>query len=85
MVVWPAATLEDITADSLSPVHDIEESVDLLIVGCGPDFAPEPAGLRSALKAKDLSLEWMDTGAACRTYNVLAGEERRVAAALIAV
>lgn len=36
-------------------------------------------------KAAGVALEWMDTGAACRTFNVLLGEERRVVAALIAV
>jgi uncharacterized protein len=44
-----------------------------------------PAALRTALKAAGISSDPMDTGAACRTYNVLAGEGRAVAAALIAV
>lgn len=85
MTVWPVEGPEAITADSLTAVHDISQPLEILIVGCGPVFAPEPAGLRTALKGKGLSLEWMDTGAACRTYNVLVGEDRRVAAALIAV
>ena len=37
------------------------------------------------VKAVGMVLEWMDTGAACRTFNVLVAEERRVCAALIAV
>jgi uncharacterized protein len=39
--------------------------------------------LRAALKAGGVGVEAMDTGAACRTYNVLLGEDRRVAAALL--
>jgi len=42
-----------------------------------------PTALRAALRAAGIILEAMDTGAACRTYNVLVGEERRVAAALL--
>jgi uncharacterized protein len=44
-----------------------------------------PAALRRALREAGIVTEIMDTGAACRTYNVLAAEGRRVAAALIAV
>jgi uncharacterized protein len=42
-----------------------------------------PAPLRTALRTAGIALEAMDTGAACRTYNVLVAEDRRVAAALI--
>ena len=42
-----------------------------------------PPALRAALGTRGLSIESMDTGAACRTYNVLMAEDRRVAAALI--
>ncbi len=41
--------------------------------------------IRDALKAAAITIEAMDTGAACRTYNVLLTEERRVAAALFPV
>jgi len=46
---------------------------------------PVPSGLGEALRQQGMVLEWMDTGAACRTFNVLLGEDRRIAAALIAV
>ncbi len=42
-------------------------------------------GLKDGVRELGLVLEWMDTGAACRTFNVLLAEERAVAAALIAV
>ena len=45
--------------------------------------SPVAAALRTALKARGIALEAMETGAACRTYNVLLAEDRRVAAALL--
>jgi uncharacterized protein len=57
----------------------------LLVIGCGAAFQPPPPGLRDALRAAGAALEWMDTGAACRTFNVLLAEDRGAAAALIAV
>jgi uncharacterized protein len=56
--------------------------LDVLLIGCGAEgaFLPE---LRRALKETGINAETMDTGAACRTYNVLMAEGRRVAAALI--
>jgi uncharacterized protein len=52
-------------------------------VGCGARSVFVPPPLRAALKEIGLSLEVVDTGSACRTYNVLLAEGRRVAAALI--
>ena len=57
----------------------------ILVVGCGPRFTAPPPGLRETLKARGWVLEWMDTGAACRTFNLLLSEDRPCAAALIAV
>lgn len=85
MAAWPVDAADAVSAESLDVVFTLGESVELLLIGCGAEFGPEPAGLRAALKEAGIGLEWMDTGAACRTYNVLVGEERRVAAALIAV
>ena len=48
-------------------------------------MAPIPGGLREGLREHGIVIEPMDTGAACRTHNVLLTEERRAAAALIAV
>lgn len=59
--------------------------VDVCLLGAGPRLLPIPRALRTALKDAGVPTDPMDTGAACRTYNVLAGEGRAVAAALIAV
>jgi uncharacterized protein len=59
--------------------------IEVLLFGMGVDLRPIPQSVREALKARGISSDPMSTGAAVRTYNVLLAEERRVAAALIAV
>ncbi|MFC4351193.1 Mth938-like domain-containing protein [Fodinicurvata halophila] len=81
---WAVATSEDITAESLVPVTDHEET-ELLLLGFGKRPVMLSQAFRDTLRSKGVSLEPMDTGAASRTYNVLLAEGRRVAAALIAV
>lgn len=75
----------ELTEGGLQSVIDAQERPEILVVGCGPVFTLPPEDLRVALRAVGIALEWMDTAAACRTYNVLAIEERPIAAALIAV
>ena len=82
---WPVAAVSDITEESLKIVVESEPRVELLLVGCGERLLPLPAALRQRLRAVGIAVEPMDTGAACRTYNVLVAEGRRVAAALIAI
>lgn len=59
--------------------------VDVLIVGTGAEIAHIPAALRRDLEAAGMGVEVMNSPAACRTFNVLAAEGRRVALALIPV
>ena len=82
---WTVERPEDITLDSLAEVFGQDPAVELLLVGCGLEQTPPPADLRHALSAAGLVADFMNTGAACRTFNVLLAEDRRVAAALIAV
>ncbi len=82
---WDIAPDAPVTFDALTPVLDAAEPPDILLIGCGAAFGPAPPGLRRQLKAAGMALEWMDTGAACRTFNVLLSEGRACAAALIAV
>jgi uncharacterized protein len=82
---WPVRAPDEVTPASLAPIVAAAPAVELLILGLGPRFLAVPAELRQALKDRGIALEAMDTGAACRTYNVLVAEERRVAAALIAL
>ena len=82
---WPITEAAAVTLASLAPVTQPKPPPEILLVGCGKGFGPAPSGLGAALRQAGVALEWMDTGAACRTFNVLLAEERRVAAALIAV
>lgn len=82
---WPAKGPEELTVESLAPLFAAGAVFDLLLLGCGPRLRMPSAGLRTALRSRGIALEPMDTGAACRTFNLLTSEERRVAAALIAV
>ena len=84
-LTWPVSDFAAVTLESLSGVFDLDPRPDLLLLGCGTDMALPGPGLRAALKERGMALEAMASGAACRTYNVLLGEERQVAAALIAV
>ena len=81
-VPWGAASASDVTLDNLAPVIE-HGGVEILLLGLGRATSAVPAALRTALRAAGIALEAMDTGAACRTYNVLVAEDRRVAAALI--
>jgi uncharacterized protein len=86
-LAWPIAEIAQLSEASLQSIADAGAAgeIDLLLLGCGPRMTLIPAPLRAALRAKGVVMEPMDTGAACRTYNVLAAEGRKVAAALIAV
>lgn len=59
--------------------------IDVLLLGMGAEVAILPRDLRDALEAVGIGVEPMNTPAACRTYNVLLGEGRRIAAALLPV
>jgi uncharacterized protein len=82
---WDVAKPEQIDRYSLQRVFDAANSIDTLIVGTGTDMWVPPAELRNALRAVRVVLDAMQTGPAIRTYNIMMGERRRVAAALIAV
>lgn len=63
----------------------LAETVDFILVGTGDEVAHVPGDLRAAVEGAGIGLEVMNTPAACRTYNVLVGEGRRVAAAVVPV
>ena len=71
-------------ADTETP-ETLAGQVDVLFVGTGPEMTPVPAGFRAAMEAGGLGLEPMTSPTACRTYNVLLSEGRRVAAVLLPV
>jgi len=69
----------------IEPLEDLAGQVDVIFLGMGADIAHAPADLRARLEAVGLGVEVMNSPAACRTYNVLLSEGRRVAAALLPV
>jgi uncharacterized protein len=82
---WEVERPQQIDKYSLQRVLDAANSIDTLIVGTGADVWLVPAELRSAFRQVRVVMDAMQTGPAIRTYNVMIGERRRVAAALIAV
>jgi uncharacterized protein len=82
---WPVTRAADIDEYSLARVFAAANLIDTLIVGTGTDVWIAPNRLREALRAVHVGLDAMQTGPAIRTYNIMIGERRRVAAALIAV
>lgn len=75
----------DVSLSSFQDLIDQAQDIDVVLFGTGERAALLMPDLRKALQAKGLMVEAMATGAACRTYNVLIAEGRRVVAALIAV
>ncbi|MBC6439858.1 MAG: Mth938-like domain-containing protein [Rhodospirillales bacterium] len=84
VIPWSVTHKADVTPGSFADVIAGAQSLDILLLGCAgePPLIAQP--IREALKAHGIVIDAMDTGAACRTYNVLLGEGRAVAAALIA-
>ena len=78
---WPATSVESLSAPMLAAVA--ETAPEVVILGTGSTFQfPDPAVLKPLREAR-IGVEVMDTRAACRTYNILLGEGRKVTAALI--
>lgn len=82
---WPVRSMDEVTLASLRPAVEAPDPIEVLLLGCGPRMAMVAGDLRRELRAAGIVIEPMDTGAACRTYNLLLAEGRAVAAALIAV
>lgn len=74
-----------LTLTNFAPLLEEIPPVELLLLGAGRQIAQLEPGLREQLRRRGVAVEALDTGAACRTYNVLLSEDRRIAAALIAV
>ncbi len=82
---WSAVIPADIDIASLAPVFaEPPGLIEHLLVGTGAELAPLSAALRQRLREAGIKAEPMATGAAARTYSILLGEKRPVAAALLA-
>lgn len=78
---WTASTLAALTAEHVAALLPL--GAEVILIGTGPRLAfPRPEILAPLIRAK-VGYELMDVHAACRTYNILMAEERKVAAALL--
>jgi uncharacterized protein len=81
VIPWDAGSFDSLSTENFSFLKDL--NVEILLLGTGPrQRFPHPS-LTAPLAQAGIGLEVMDLKAACRTYNVLVAEERRVAAALL--
>lgn len=85
MWAWDAVELADLTPERFARVVGEAAAIDMLLVGTGRDLVPLAPPLREFLRSAGVRADPMATGTAVRTWNILLGERRRVAAALLAV
>jgi uncharacterized protein len=85
MFAWGATLPAEVTLDSLKPVFEVADQLDVLLIGLAGDIAGLDPAIRVALKERRVIVEAIATGGAVRTYNVLLAEDRAVGAALLAV
>lgn len=83
VVLLPAATLAWAGLPDIEVLLEQSSEFDVLLLGMGPEIRPLAAELRRPLEAAGIGVEIMATASACRTYNVLVSEGRRIAAALM--
>jgi uncharacterized protein len=78
---WPPRDVASLTPEHLAPLFDARPEVVVLSTGARQQFPR--AALRAEFATRKIGLEVMEVGAACRTYNVLVSEERKVLAAIL--
>jgi uncharacterized protein len=82
---WSIDDPSSITIDSLPGALRQGCGISVLLIGTGKTMQPPSSALRAHLRGIGIAAEVMDTGAACRTFNVLLSEDRAVAALLVAI
>lgn len=78
---WPVTTFDSLTAEHFTPIENHQP--DVVILGTGVKQRFIHPKLIASLTARRIGVECMDSQAACRTYNILMAEGRKVALALI--
>jgi len=79
------AAIDWLGFDDESIIEKLQGRVDVLLVGTGPEMRPIPTAMRQAFDDAGIGVEPMSSPSACRTYNVLLSEGRRIAVALMPV
>jgi uncharacterized protein len=85
IMAWDVASIADTQVPDFAPVLAVLSRGSHFLLGCGLALRRPGLEVVAAFAQADIWLEVMDTGAACRTFNVLLGEDRQVYAGLIAV
>jgi uncharacterized protein len=85
MIAWDVGSMDALRPEHLADAIAQRDHIDVLLLGTGGRQVFPTAALREICRDAGFTLEAMSTGSACRTYNILLAERRRVAAALIAV
>lgn len=85
MWAWAVTRSDEIDAEALAGVIAAADTIDTLLIGTGADIWLAPQPLREHLRRYKIVLDVMQTPPAIRMYNIMVGERRRVAAALIAM
>lgn len=85
MLILPDAVLAWGGYADTTSILAYADKIDVLFVGTGHEIAHIPVKLRTVLETAGVGVEQMATPAACRTYNVLLSEGRRIGAALLPV
>ena len=86
VLVLPHATVAwsgELTIEAIAPLLSAEPATEIMLIGTGKRHEMIAPELKRALNERGVGFDTMDTGAACRTFNILLGEGRRVAAALL--
>ncbi len=79
------ANIEEINQYNIEPILIGKSNIDLLIIGYGNSYITPSVHLKNILLSHNINYELMNLGAACRTYNVLISEGRKIACLLIPI
>lgn len=82
---WDIGDPRGFVPSDFDPVFAETDAIELMLVGTGLELVPLSEAVRRRFREASIALDPMQTGPAARTYNILLAENRRVAAALIAI
>ncbi|QHQ34762.1 Mth938-like domain-containing protein [Algicella marina] len=85
LAVMPGGPLSWRGWPDVQPFLDRADDIDVLLVGMGSDIAPLDTAIHQALEAAGIGVELMSSPSACRTYNILLSEGRRIGLAALPV
>jgi uncharacterized protein len=78
---WPVSDVKALVPDAVAPILELKPAV--VILGSGPRIVFPPQAVLAEFLKRGVGIEVMDNAAAARTFNVLAGEGRKVVAAFV--